>query len=145
MLNTCIIMGRIGQDLELRRTENDVALLSFSIACDNDIKNKDGSRSTDWIDCTAWRTTAEFISKYFHKGSQIAVVGRLKTRSWEDKDTGKKRSAMNLQVDHAYFCETKRDSAAPQESGSAFRFDPSMLNEDNGFAALEDSDEQLPF
>ena len=147
MLNHWIGMGRIGQDLELRHTESGTPLLGFSVACENDIKNKDGSRDTAWVDCTAWRGTAEFISKYFHKGSLIAISGRLQTRKWEDKETGKTRSAMNVVVDKAYFCGREQEKTDTAAGGSTFQFDPSKLSAyaENGFAALEDSDEPLPF
>lgn len=84
MLNHIIIMGRLVRDPELRYTQSQVPVASFTIACDRNFTNRDsGEKQTDFIDCVAWRSTAEFISKYFFKGSMAVVEGRLQVRNWK--------------------------------------------------------------
>lgn len=103
MLNHITIMGRIVRDPELRRTGNDIAVASFTLAVDRDFAPKDGGeKETDFIDCVAWRNTGEFVSKYFSKGSMIVVTGRLQIRSWSDKSGNKRRSA-EVVADNVYF------------------------------------------
>jgi single-strand DNA-binding protein len=125
MLNHITIMGRIGTDIELRRTGNGVAVASFTVAVDRDFKSG-GEKETDWIDCVAWRQTGEFIQKHFAKGRMIVVPGRLQMRSWTDKD-GNKRKTAEIVVDNAYFGDSK-NAATPQN-----------------FAPIEEADEGLPF
>ena len=109
MLNHITIMGRLTRDPELRRTSSGVAVASFRVAVDRDYSPKDGSeRKTDFIDCVAWRSTGEFISKYFTKGRMIVVDGRLEMRDWTDKD-GNKRTSAEIIVENAYFGDSKRD------------------------------------
>ena len=117
MLNHIVIMGRLTRDPELRRTGSGVAVTSFSLAVDRDFGPKDGGeRETDFIDCVAWRSTGEFVSKYFTKGSMAVVSGRLQIRGWTDKDGNKRRSA-EVVADNVYFGESKR-SGDQQRSGS---------------------------
>ena len=109
MLNHITVMGRLVRDPELRRTGNGVAVASFRVAVDRDYTPKDGGeRKTDFIDCVAWRSTGEFISKYFTKGRMIVVDGRLEMRDWTDKD-GNKRTSAEIIVENAYFGDSKRD------------------------------------
>ena len=128
MLNHITIMGRICNDIELRRTGSGVAVASFTIACDRDFKNNGGEKETDFIDCVAWRNTGEFIQKHFAKGRMIVVSGRLQIRSWNDKD-GNKRKTAEIVVDNAYFGDSKNTSAAPAQN----------------FAPIEEADDGLPF
>ena len=93
MLNKIFIMGRLTRDPELRHTQSGTAVASFSLAVDRDFKEQDGSRVTDFIDCVAWRSSAEFVDKYFSKGRMAVVEGRLQIRDWTDKDGNKRRSA----------------------------------------------------
>ena len=111
MLNHIAIMGRLVRDPELRYTGDSVPVANFTVAVDRDYQNEGGERQTDFIDCSAWRGTAEFISKYFHKGSMIVVSGRLQSRKWEDKD-GNKRTGWEVKADNVYFGEKKSDKAA---------------------------------
>jgi single-strand DNA-binding protein len=110
MLNNCTFMGRLTRDPELRRTQNNTAMVSFTIAVDRDFKPENGERDTDFIDICAWRHTAEFVSKYFGKGSMIVVHGRLQIRDWTDKDGNKRRSA-EIVADDVYFGESKRSGS----------------------------------
>ena len=114
MLNKIFIMGRLTRDPELRRTQNGTAVTSFTLAVDRDFKNADGTKDTDFIDVVAWRTTAEFVAKYFSKGRMAVVEGRLQLRDWTDKDGNKRRSA-EVVADSVYFGGSKRreTDAAP--------------------------------
>jgi len=100
-------MGRLTKDPELRRTQSGLAVTSFSLACERDYKDQQGNRETDFINCVAWRSTAEFVQKYFPKGRMATVTGRLQVRSYTDRD-GNKRTASEVVVDNVYFGESKR-------------------------------------
>ena len=116
MLNHITIMGRLTRDPELRRTGSGTAVASFSVAVDRDFgKNENGEKETDFIDCVAWRNTAEFISKYASKGRMVVVSGRLQIRSWTDKDGNKRRTA-EVVADNVYFGDSRRDN----EGGNAY-------------------------
>ncbi len=108
MLNHIVVMGRLTRDPELRYTQSNTPVTSFSVAVDRDYAPRDGGeRQTDFIDCVAWRSTAEFVSKYFQKGSMAVVSGRLQMRDWTDRDGNKRRSA-EIVADNVYFGESKR-------------------------------------
>ena len=116
MLNRIIIMGRLVRDPELRRTQSGNAVTGFTLAVGRDFKADGGERETDFINCVAWRNTAEFVGKYFTKGRMAVVSGRLQNRSWTDKD-GNKRTSAEVIADSVYFGDSKReDATAPQES-----------------------------
>lgn len=119
MLNHIVIMGRLVRDPELRRTGSGIAVTSFTVAVDRDFASKDQQRETDFIDCVAWRYSAEFVAKYFTKGSMIVVAGRLQIRPWTDKDGNKRRTA-EVVADNCYFGEGKRSNGgqAPGAYGS---------------------------
>ena len=120
MLNKIILMGRLTRDPELRRTRSGTAVTSFSLAVDRDYKAQDGERETDFIDIVAWRSTAEFVSKYFTKGRMAVVEGRLQVRDWTDKD-GNKRSSTEVLADSVYFGDSKRsESGTPADAGGGF-------------------------
>lgn len=112
MLNVAIIMGRLTRDPELRRTNSGKPVTSFTVAVDRDFAAQGQEKETDFIDCVAWNGTAEFVSKYFTKGSMIVVNGRLQLRSWTDKEGNKRRSAEIL-AGNVYFGESKK-----QDNGS---------------------------
>lgn len=102
-LNSIVIMGRITKDIELRRTNNGTAVASFTVAVDRDFdKGK-----TDFIECVAWKNTAEFAAKYFGKGRNAVVIGQLQMRDWEDKNGGKRRTAEVI-VGSMYFADSKK-------------------------------------
>ena len=107
MLNHIVLMGRMVRDPELRRTQSGVAVTSFTLACERDYANN-GERETDFIPCVIWRAGAEFVQKYFRKGSMTVVSGRLQVRQYTDKD-GFKRSITEIVADNVYFGESKRD------------------------------------
>jgi single-strand DNA-binding protein len=141
MLNHITIMGRMTRDPELRRTGSGVAVTSFTLAVERDFSPKDGGeRETDFIDVVCWRSTAEFVQKYFGKGSMAIAAGRLQIRNWTDKDGNKRRSAEVL-ADNVYFGESKKsDSYTSPASANTFSSAPAQ-----DFAMIEDDDAQLPF
>ena len=143
MLNHIEVMGRLVRDPELRYTQSNVPVTSFTIAVDRDFgKSESGEKQTDFIDCVAWRSTAEFISKYFTKGRMAVVCGRLQMRDWEDKNGNKRRNA-EVVVDNIYFGDSRRDgdSSYSSESSSGFGSAPASSG---AFSDLED-DGELPF
>lgn len=147
MLNRWIGMGRLARDPELRRTQSGTAVASFSIAVDRDFKSQDGERETDWIDIVAWRSTAEFVSKYFTKGSSIVVEGRLQIRSYTDKE-GNKRRVAEIVADNVYFGGSKKeDGGTGGTSKSQGQMDQEPEYDDPGanFEEIEGDDEEMPF
>ena len=161
MLNVITVMGRLTRDPELRRTGNGIAVASFTVAVDRDFA-QDGKKETDFVDCVAWRQTGEFVSKYFKKGSMIAVKGRLQIRSWTDKD-GNKRKTAEVVADNCYFGSTKSDSGysnngngygnnGPDYSGYAGGYENSYGGGNyatpqygSDYALLECDDPNLPY
>lgn len=123
-MNNITLIGRLTQDPELRTTQQGTAVTSFSIAVD---RGKD--QGADFIDCVAWRGTAEFVNTYFRKGQAIAVIGRLQMRQWTDKNENRRVSA-EVVCDRVFFCGSKSDNSAPVKAD---------------FTALDDDDEDLPF
>ena len=149
MLNHITIMGRLTRDPELRYTQSQTPVASFTLAVDRDFGGRDGGeRQTDFIDCVAWRQTAEFVSKYFAKGSMAVVSGRLQIRDWIDNSGSKRRNA-EVVVENIYFGESKRREGGEtrMESrpayGSAESVSPAMG--ESSFGELRDDDGELPF
>ena len=105
MLNRVILMGRLTADPELKQTPNGISVVSFSLAVDRNFAGKGAERQTDFINCVAWRQTAEFISRYFGKGRLMAVEGSLQVRNYTDRNENK-RQAVEVVVDQAYFADT---------------------------------------
>ena len=154
MLNHIVLMGRLTRDPELRRTGSGIAVASFTLAVDRDYAAQGAERETDFVDIVAWRSTAEFVSKYFTKGRMAVVSGRLQIRNWQDKDGNKRRSA-EVVANDVYFGDSKRDGAAPggfDQSVPSYASAPTpaaYAAPANGgasdFAMLEDNDPELPF
>lgn len=114
MLNRITITGRLTADPELRKTASDISVTSFSIANQRNFKNSNGERDTDFYDVTAWRTTAETVTKYFTKGAMITIDGRLESRKYKDKN-GNNRTAISIIAENVFFGDSKKDS---QENNS---------------------------
>ena len=153
MLNHITIMGRLTRDPELRTTQAGVSVVSFTVACDRDFGGRDGGeRQTDFIDCVAWRSTGEFVSKYFHKGSMIVVSGRLQSRKWQDRE-GNNRTSWEINADNVYFGESRRDGDSSRDSYSNNTYSGSYDSgrssapapASNTFVELDDGDGELPF
>ena len=118
MLNVISIAGRLTKDPELRYTQNQIAVCSYSVAVERDYAAQGQQRETDFFDCVAWRQSGEFVSKYFHKGDMIIVTGRMQARDWTDNN-GNKRRSWEIQVDHNYFGGSKSDSQSSGQSGQS--------------------------
>jgi single-strand DNA-binding protein len=147
-LNAVALMGRLVRDPEYKVLADGTSLCNFTLAVDDDYKDKDGNKVTDFIDCTAWKQTAEYVTKYLTKGSLASVHGRLKSRKWEDKD-GNKRTSWFVKCDNVYGAGSRNDQnqGSFQQSGSAQNSFPSSkpIFADTDYAALTDDDPQLPF
>ena len=118
MLNSAVFMGRLVADPELRTTPNGASVTSFTIAVDRPFQRSGAERVTDFFDVVAWRNTAEFITKFFHKGNLICVQGYMTTRTYTDKN-GVNRKADELVAENAHFVESKRDAAASASAAPA--------------------------
>ena len=141
MLNHIDVMGRLTRDPELRYTQSQVPVATFTLAVDQDYAPQGQERKTDFIPVVVWRGTAEFVSKYFKKGSMAVVAGRLQIREYTDRD-GNKRNVAEIVADNVYFCEKKQEEPAgnsPFSPGVTGRVDKSKFQE------LNDSDGDLPF
>ena len=158
-------MGRLTHDVDLRQTPQGVSVARFSIAVNRRFKDQNGNYPADFINCVAWRQTGEFISRYFHKGSMIAVVGSIQTRTWEGQD-GKKNYATDVVVDEAFFTGSRTESGSMQGNGAynqdyasaqGGNFGTSAQNapsqsadfsdgfDEMDFAAIDGSEDDLPF
>ena len=157
MLNHIVVMGRLTRDPELRYTQSQLPVVSFTVAVDRDFGGRDGGdKQTDFIDCVAWRHTAEFVSKYFAKGSMAVVSGRLQIRDWTDREGNKRRSA-EIVADNVYFGESKRRDEGSAPAGGYGRPEPrensysapsgydNVPKGPSAFAELDDGDGELPF
>lgn len=142
MLNRIVLMGRLTKNPELRHTQSGTPVASFSLAVDRDFKDKQtGEKPTDFIDIVAWRSSAEFVSRFFTKGRMAVVEGRLQLRDWTDRDGNKRRTAEVL-AEHVYFGDSKRDA----ESGGAYTPPPAEPGSGGAeFAELTEDDGELPF
>lgn len=146
MLNQAVIMGRLCADPELRRTQNGSAVVSFTLAVDRDFANQDGSRDTDFIPVVGWRNTAEFVSKWFTKGSMAIVTGRIQVRDYTDRE-GNKRRTTEIVADKIHFGESKRnrdeaDYAEAERAGKKGNYTPAAAPVS---VFDEDDDGDLPF
>ena len=113
MINSAILLGRITKDLELKSTQNGTSVLQFTVAVDRDFVKQGEERQADFINCVAFKQTAEFISKFFSKGRMIAVEGRLQTRSYDDKN-GTKHNVTEVIINKASFTGEKVEQRQEQ-------------------------------
>ena len=140
-LNKVMLIGRLAADPELRRTQNDLAVTSFSVAVNRPYRKDQAQQAVDFIDVVAWRNQAEFVTKYFKKGSAIFVSGSLQVRPWKDKD-GNNRRSVEVVADDIQFVESKKDScAAPAAPAGTPSFSTGATSE---FEEMTGEDE-LPF
>ena len=140
-LNKIIVMGRIVNDIELKKTQSGVEVCSFKVACDRDFKSADGNKECDFIPVVAWRNTASFIAKYFGKGRMVVVDGKLQSRQWTDKNNNK-RTEWEIQAENVYFADSKQSNSGIQSSGVANENTHNNVE----FTEVDDfSEENLPF
>ena len=142
MLNKVILMGRMTRDPELRHTQSNQPVASFTLAIDRDRKGPNGERYTDFIDCVAWGKMAEFVTNWFAKGAMTIVVGRIQSRRWQDQN-GNNRTAIEVNCAEVSFGETKK---ARDAVGQAVPQQPSCLPPDSeGFQEMQDNEGDVPF
>lgn len=155
MLNCAIIMGRLTADPELRTTASGLSVTSFSVAVDRNFQRQGEEKQTDFINVVAWRQKADFVTRYFRKGSMIAVQGSIQTRNYEDKN-GNKRTAVEIVADNVSFCGSKAETgtgapavsrpAPSYQGGSTDGFSVLPTNDDDAFPfGGADEDDGLPF
>ncbi len=135
-MNKVILMGRMTKDAELKYTQSGTAVCSFSLAVNRRYKDNAGNYPVDFINCQAWRQTAEFISKYFSKGRMIAVCGSIQTRTWDDQ-SGKRHYATEVFVEEAHFCGEKVENNTTDNRNE--------LPFTDGFTPYDDAEDDLPF
>lgn len=141
-MNKVFLMGRLTADPEIHQTPTGVSVTTFTIAVDRRF-SKDGQRQTDFIRCTAWRQQAEFICKYFKKGSMICIIGSIQTRSWDGQD-GKKQYTTDIVVEEIYFTGEKKSA---EEKNTAYSdAQPSLDDFSQVFSQVFDMPgEECPF
>lgn len=154
MLNKALLQGRFTADPELRHTASNIAVTTFSLAVNRSYVRQGQERETDFINCVAWRSTAEFVCKYFQKGMLAVVDGSIQTRSYTDKDENR-RTAFEVVVDNIYFADSKKDDgqkAAAQGQAQSYTFPENFEPQQQGFSpdqykpTWEDVDtDDLPF
>lgn len=154
MLNVVSLLGRLVADPELRRTPNGVSVTTFTLAVDRNFVKAGSERQTDFIDIVAWRNTAEFVCKYFQKGSMMAVQGSIQTRTYEDKE-GNKRKAFEILADNVFFAGSKNTSTnhastnaengEPQPGSAAAPTAPVFSQGSTEEFAVVTDNEDLPF
>ena len=140
-MNKVILMGRLTREPELSYSKtSNLEVVKFSLAVDRRFK-REGQPDADFINCTAFGKTAEFINNYFSKGLRVAVTGRLQVSSWEE-EPGKKRYSTDVVVEEAYFADSKKENGNNTFAG---RQTEQMSQADDGFAKVDDDDDELPF
>ena len=142
MINMVALMGRLTYSPELKSTPNGLSVIRFQIAVDRTYQPKGQERQADFIDCIAWRQTAEFISRYFHKGSMIAIEGTVQTSNYRDKN-GNNRKQTEVLVNNVSFCGSKSESGSMDiEPESAAKY---SSTDNSDFEEIVDDDDDLPF
>lgn len=145
MINTIVLLGRLTYEPELRTTTSGLSVCQFQIAVDRNYSSRDEERKADFIDCVAWRSKAEFLNKYFHKGSMVALEGSLQTENYTDKD-GNKRKSVSVVVKEISFCGGKSESSNIGTGNQYKQPAPTYAAADNSdFEEIVDDDDDLPF
>lgn len=147
MLNKVILMGRLTRDPEIRITSvKNVKVASFTVAINRNYVSEGQERQTDFISVQAFSRTAEFIERYFKKGSPIVITGRLQSRSWDDAATGAKRYAMDVIAEEVSFSEGSKGNNDGTNMGNTAQEPANIDNSAEGFAVVSDiPDDELPF
>ncbi|MGI6167568.1 MAG: single-stranded DNA-binding protein [Eubacteriales bacterium] len=145
-LNKVILGGRLTADPELRQTQSGIPVVSFTIAINRRYQSKDAPQQTDFINITAWRSTAEFVTRYFRKGSSICVIGSIQTRSWVDQQ-GQKRYATDVVADEVLFVDSRQESAGAAGGASDAYNIPAFSTPADSAPKFEEikTDDDLPF
>lgn len=140
-MNVIALMGRTTTDIELKTTANGVSVASFSLAVDRKYTPKGQERQTDFINCVAWRSNAEFISKWFRKGDMVAVEGELQMKKYTDKN-GIERTAHEVVIENAYFCGGKKNTNQQDSQPNVEGAEPARVDQPE-YEIITDDD--LPF
>lgn len=156
-MNTVVLVGRLTKDPELRRTNNDIAVVQFTIAVNRTFQNKAGEREADFINCVAWRAQAENLAKFMRKGSQIGIEGRIQTRNYDDQN-GVRKYVTEIVCDNIHFLEPKSSSRGDSYNGFGdtssydvpeYREKPQQERSKNPFEDIKNdfdiSNDDLPF
>lgn len=143
MINSVVLIGRLTYDPELRATPNGVSVVRFQVACDRNYQKSGEDKKTDFIDVTAWRQTAEFVSRYFRKGSMIAVEGSIQTDNYTDRD-GNKRKSFQVVANNVSFCGSKAESGSSNTKYGQINDNCASAGESD-FEEIVDEDDDLPF
>ena len=148
-MNKAVLMGRLTKDPEVKKTQSNLSVCSFSIAVDRRFKDSNGNKQADFINCVAWRTAADVIGNYFHKGSRILVTGSLQSRSYDDQ-AGNKRTVIEVLVEEVEFVDPKQTQGQTQTQ-EEIRPIPPMPSGDELLAHMEseadaaEAEASLPF
>ena len=142
MFNLVVLTGRLTADPELRYTSGNIPVTSFSIAVSRRYRSGEEAQA-DFINIVAWRQTAEFVTKYFQKGSMIGIEGSIQTSRYVDKETGKNRTAFEVVANNVQFVESKRDAAAAPAMEAPASFSNAGASEFTDLSG--ESDDDLPF
>ncbi len=146
-MNKVILVGRLPRDPEVKTTQNQLEVCSFTVAVDRRFKTASGERQADFINCVAWRQQAKLLGQYFQKGSRIGIVGSIQSRSYDDKE-GKRVYVTEVSVDEIEFVDSKRDGSngpSGYDEPPMSQTPPSALQTDSGFNMTMDDDISLPF
>ena len=143
MLNKCIFGGRLTKEPEMRRTPSGIAVTTFTIAVDEDRRSDSGEKEAQFIECVAWRATAEFVANSMHRGSLVMVVGRLQFRSWTDRD-GNKRKTAEINVENIYFGESRASTPGAYPAAAATAA-PTSTAGTADYTLMTDDPSELPF
>lgn len=143
MINSVVLMGRLTYEPELKSTPSGVSVIDFQIACDRNYQAKGEERKADFIDCQAWRQTAEFIARYFHKGSMIAIEGCIQTNNYTD-NKGNKRKSVTVVVNNVSFCGSRADGGNQNNLDSKSEQNYSAAT-NSDFEEIIDDNDDLPF
>lgn len=141
-INNVTLMGRITYSPELKSTPNGLSVIRFQIAVDRSYQAKGQERQADFIDCVAWRQTAEFISRYFHKESMIAIEGTIQTSNYTDKN-GNNRKQIEVLANNVSFCGSKNENGSMDINPEPSSTKPNL--DDADFEEIVDDDDDLPF
>lgn len=127
-MNKVILIGRLTRDPEVKRTSSDLPYVQFSIAVDRNYQNKNGERQADFINCIAWRATADLIGRYVHKGNLVGVEGQIQTNTYDDPQTGMRRTTTSVLVEQIQFLERRQDNANQNINPFADMVSPQSYN-----------------
>ena len=142
-MNKVILMGRLTKDPEVRYTQtNNTLVASFTLAVNRRFARQGEERQADFFNIVAWNKTGEFVSKYFKKGQQVAVIGRLQTRNWDD-DQGQKHYVTEVIAEETYFADSKKEAEAGISSDAINSFGENLVQ--NADFQVDASDDDLPF